>query len=50
MPSIYPESVRFKPKVTDDVLDVYEGTIEIIAEFPLGGLSWHGRLSSTLTA
>jgi len=47
---IYPEPVRFKPKFTEDALDVYEGTIRIVAEFPAGSLSRERPLVGTLTA
>jgi hypothetical protein len=47
---IYPDVVRFKPKFSEDVLDVYEGTIHIIAEFPKGTLLGEGPLFGTLTA
>ena len=30
---VYPAATRFKPKFADQVLDVYEGTVQIIAEF-----------------
>lgn len=46
---IYPEPVRFKPKFADEALDVYQGTIRIIAEFPEGALTRTGRLFGTLT-
>ena len=46
----YPQAVRFKPKFADDVIDVYEGTIRIIAEFPQGSLSRIPYLLGTLTA
>lgn len=36
---VYPRSVRFKPKFADDVIDVYEGTVRIAAEFPQGSLA-----------
>ena len=36
---VYPRSVRFKPKFADDVIDVYEGTVRIVAEFPHGSLT-----------
>jgi hypothetical protein len=47
---IYPDPIRFKPKFTKDILDVYEGTIRIIAEFPKGSLSRERPLIGTLTA
>ena len=47
---VYPEMVRFKPKFSEDVLDVYEGTIHIIAEFPKGVLASEHPLFGTLIA
>jgi hypothetical protein len=47
---LYPEAVRFKPKFLDDMLDVYDGTIRVIAEFPSGLLAHEGRVLGTLTA
>ena len=46
---VYPPSVRFKPKFTDQVIDVYEGTVQITAEFSRGSQDGH-RLFGTLTA
>lgn len=46
---IYPEPVRFRPKFAGDVLNVYEGTIRIIAEFPRGSLTPEDSLFGTLT-
>lgn len=46
---VYPRPVRFKPKFTDQVLNVYEGTVRIIAEFSQGSLGDH-RLFGTVTA
>lgn len=34
----YPPSVRFKPKFSDEPLDVYEGTVTITASFAKGAL------------
>lgn len=47
---IYPEPVHFKPKFSNDVLDVYEGSIKIIVEFSPGDLAREARLVGTLTA
>ena len=47
---VYPEAVRFKPKFLDDMLDVYDGTIRVVAEFPSGLLPHEGRVLGTLTA
>jgi hypothetical protein len=47
---IYPSPRRFKPKFVEDTLDVYEGTIQIIAEFPAGSLSRNPYLFGTVTA
>lgn len=47
---IYPEPVRFKSKFADEALDVYEGTIRIIAEFPQGGLARTRYLFGAVTA
>lgn len=47
---IYPKPIRFKPKFTEDTLNVYDGTIRIIAEFPQGSLAREDRLFGTLTA
>ncbi len=46
----YPKAVRFKPKFSDDVLDVYEGTVTIIAQFAPGELARRERLVGTVTA
>ena len=47
---IYPSPRRFKPKFVEDALNVYEGTIQIIAEFPTGLLSRNPYLFGTVTA
>lgn len=47
---LYPAPVRFRPKFSNDVLDVYEGTIRIIAEFPPGDLAREAHLAGSLTA
>jgi uncharacterized protein len=47
---IYPSPVRFKPKFADEALDVYEGTVRIIAEFPPGALTRKPYLFGTVTA
>jgi hypothetical protein len=31
---VYPPAIRFKPKFSDEPLDVYEGTVAIVAVFP----------------
>lgn len=46
----YPPPIRFKPKFSDDVLAVYDGTIRIAAEFPRGALARIPRLSGGVTA
>jgi uncharacterized protein len=47
---VYPRPVRFKPKFADEVLDVYEGTIRITAEFPQGTLARTPYLLGAVTA
>ena len=47
---IYPRGIRFKPKFADQALDVYEGTVRIIAEFSHGSLTRDPHLFGTLTA
>ncbi|HUZ73801.1 MAG TPA: protein-disulfide reductase DsbD domain-containing protein [Stellaceae bacterium] len=47
---IYPAPILFKPKFADETLKVYEGTIRIIAEFPVGMLTRQSPLFGTLTA
>jgi hypothetical protein len=47
---VYPKGVPFKPKFADEALSVYEGTIEITAEFSPGALSHEHRLFGELTA
>ena len=47
---VYPGAVRFKPKFLDDMLDVYDGTIRVIAEFPSGLLARETPVLGTLTA
>lgn len=47
---VYPQVVRFKPKFADDVLDVYEGTVRITAEFPPGSFTDIPYLFGTVTA
>jgi hypothetical protein len=46
----YPEPVRFKPKFTDETIDVYDGTILITAFFPKGALSPFASLHGSVTA
>jgi hypothetical protein len=46
----YPEPVRFKPKFTDETIDVYDGTILITAFFPKGALSLLASLHGVVTA
>jgi len=47
---IYPAPILFKPKFADEALEVYEGTIHIIAEFPVGVLTRQSPLFGTLRA
>lgn len=46
---IYPPSIRFKPKFSDQAIDVYEGTVRVIAEFPRDAAAAR-RLTGTVTA
>jgi len=46
----YPPPIRFKPRFTDDTLDVYEGTVVITATFSPGALDQTHGLSFTATA
>lgn len=46
----YPAPVRFKPKFTEEPLDVYEGTILITAAFMKGALDGTTALHATVTA
>jgi hypothetical protein len=46
----YPAAVHFKPKLADEELDVYEGTVSIIAALPKGTLSQSPAISGVLTA
>ncbi len=46
----YPTPVRFKPKFTDEPLDVYEGTVVISASFKKDVLRDAPVLSATVTA
>jgi hypothetical protein len=46
----YPQPVRFKPKFTDEAIDVYDGTILITAFFPQGALSVFASLHGVVTA
>ena len=45
----YPPSVRFKPKFSEELLDVYEGTVPITADFPIGTLARTDVLHATVT-
>src|SRR5206468_13045363 len=47
---IYPQPVSFRPKFDDQVLDVYEGTVRITAEFPLAFRSGIPNSTSKPTA
>jgi uncharacterized protein len=47
---VYPPPTRFQPKFTDEAIDVYQGTVSIIAIFPQGALSPTVRLRGTLLA
>ena len=46
----YPEPIRFRPKFTEDTIDVYDGTILITAFFPKGALSSYRFLHGAVTA
>ena len=46
----YPASVRFKPKFSDEPLDVYEGTVTITASFAKGALDDAPAFHATVTA
>ena len=46
----YPTPVRFKPKFTEDTIDVYDGTILITAFFPKGALTSYTQLHGAVTA
>ena len=46
----YPAPVRFKPKFTEDTIDVYDGTILITAFFPKGALTAFRFLHGSVTA
>ena len=46
----YPEPIRFKPKFTEDMIDVYNGTILITAFFPKGTLLAFTALHGSVTA
>lgn len=47
---VYPEPVKFKPKFTDELLDIYEGTVIIHAFFPHGSLSANSALGGAVAA
>lgn len=47
---IYPPPILFKPKFADEALEVYEGTVQIAAEFPQGLLRQVSSLFGTVTA
>ncbi|MGH7032547.1 MAG: protein-disulfide reductase DsbD domain-containing protein [Stellaceae bacterium] len=47
---VYPSPVLFKPKFADEALEVYEGTVQIAAEFPQGLLLRVSNLFGTVTA
>lgn len=46
---IYPNAARFKPKFSKGPLDVYEGTVQITAEFENGSLARRPFLFGTVT-
>ena len=46
---VYPQPVTFKPKFADDVLDVYEGTVSIMAFFASAELEEIPRLRAIVT-
>jgi hypothetical protein len=46
----YPPAVRFEPKFADEAIDVYGGTISIVADLPKGTLTQMPALSGTVTA
>jgi hypothetical protein len=46
----YPAPARFKPKFTNETIDVYDGTILITAFFPKGALSSFTSLHGSLIA
>jgi hypothetical protein len=47
---VYPEAVSFKPKFADQAINVYEGKIQIVAEFPKGTFARERYLFGTLVA
>jgi uncharacterized protein len=47
---VYPEAVSFKPKFADQAINVYEGKIQIVAEFPKGTFARERYLFGTLIA
>ena len=46
----YPEPIPFRPRFTEETIDVYEGTILITAFFPKGALSPYPFLHGSVTA
>ena len=47
---VYPEAVSFKPKFADQAINVFEGKIQIVAEFPKGTFLREKHLFGTLIA
>jgi uncharacterized protein len=47
---VYPEAVSFKPKFADRAINVYEGKIQIVAEFPKETFARERYLFGTLVA
>ena len=45
----YPDAVRFKPKFSDEMLDVYEGNVAITADFAKGILARTDVLRANVT-
>jgi hypothetical protein len=46
---VYPSPVSFKPKFAEQTIDVYEGSIRIVAEFPRGVLTSDTHIFGALT-
>jgi len=47
---IYPRAIPFKPAFADKPIDVYEGTVVVVAAFPVGALDRTHDLGFTVTA
>jgi uncharacterized protein len=46
---VYPSPVSFKPKFAEQAIDVYEGSIQIVADFPRGFFTPDTHVFGTLT-